>query len=204
MIKINLISNRLKKTVSLRGSSLGAISESDGFLSEDEIRKDATKRIVIFLVPMVLIWTYGELVVPQKREVLAAKTQDYNKLVDYNKKQSASVAEIKKFQEDESLIESRILVLNKLSKDRYKEIRVLELLQQVIPEKAWLRKVKIGQQKLMLEGTALSDFEVSKFMESLTKSAFLVDVNLITSSEMIVAGISYKNFEIGCLLEEQQ
>jgi type IV pilus assembly protein PilN len=204
MIKINLVSNRPKKTTSLRGSSLGSISESDVFISDDEVRKDAAKRIVIFLVPIVLIWTYGELVVPQKRDELAAKTQDYNKLVDYNKKQSASVAEIKKFKEDESLIESRIVVLNKLSKDRYKEIRVLELLQQVIPEKAWLRKVKIGQQKLILEGTALSDFEVSKFMESLTKSAFLVDVNLITSSEVITAGTSYKNFEISCSLEGQQ
>ncbi len=204
MIKINLVSNGPQKTTSLRGSSLGSISESDEFISDDEVRKDAAKRIVIFLVPIVLIWTYGELVVPQKRDELAAKTQDYNKLVDYNKKQSASVAEIKKFKEDESLIESRIVVLNKLSKDRYKEIRVLELLQQVIPEKAWLRKVKIGQQKLILEGTALSDFEVSKFMESLTKSAFLVDVNLITSSEVISSGTSYKNFEISCSLEGQQ
>jgi len=54
----------------------------------------------------------------------------------------------------------RITALNKISKDRFKEIRVMDLIQQVIPEKAWLRKIQIGQQKLMIEGTALSDYEV--------------------------------------------
>jgi len=41
-------------------------------------------------------------------------------------------------------------------------------------------------------------------MEALTKSAFLMDVNLVTSSEVIIDGSSFKNFEISCLLEGPQ
>jgi type IV pilus assembly protein PilN len=201
MIKINLVSSG-------RGISSGTRVDSGNafasFTSGDEILKNALKRLIIILIPVIGLYVYEGQIIPQKQDEVASKNQVLGELTAYNAKQSGSVAEIKKFKEEEALIESRITALNKISKDRFKEIRVMDLIQQVIPEKAWLRKIQIGQQKLMIEGTALSDYEVSSFMEALTKSAFLMDVNLVTSSEVIVDGSSFKNFEISCLLEGPQ
>lgn len=201
MIKINLASSGAGSAASV-SASLGI--SADGFISPDEARKEAIKRLVIMLIPALALYAYQEQNVPQKHHELNAKTQMLNELTAYNAKQSASVAEIKKFKEDEALIEARIAALDKISKDRHREIRVLDLMQQVIPEKAWITQIKITPEKVTVQGLAVSDFEVSAFLEALTKSVFLMDVNLVNSSESLVDGVSLKKFEISCLLERPQ
>lgn len=201
MIKINLASSGVGTTASIN-ASLGI--SSDGYLSPDEVRKEALKRLVVMLIPAVALYAYQEQNVPTKLAELNAKQQMLNELTTYNAKQAASVAEIKKFKEDEALIEARIAALDKISKDRHREIRVLDLLQQVIPEKAWLTQIKITPEKVSVQGLAISDFEVSSFLEALTKSVFLMDVNLVNSNETTVDGVSLKKFEISCVLERPQ
>jgi len=122
-------------------------------------------------------------------------------LQSYNEKQAASVAEIKKFKEDEAIIEARISALDKISKDRDREIRVMDLLQGVIPEKAWLTRIQLNPEKVVIQGMAVSDYEVSQFLEALTKSVFLMDVNLVSSAEAVIDGVNLKKFEISCVLE---
>jgi len=202
MIKINLASSGAVSASSPLGASLGI--SSDGFISPDEARKEALKRLVLLLVGPLALYIYENQNVPAKVADLNAKTQVLSELQNYNAKQAASVAEIKKFKEDEALIEARISALEKISKDRQREIRVLDLLQTVIPEKAWLTRVQINPDKVNIQGLALSDFEVSTFLEALTKSVFLMDVNLVSSSEVNQDGVMLKKFEISCLLERPQ
>ncbi|QDK36842.1 PilN domain-containing protein [Bdellovibrio sp. NC01] len=201
MIKINLASSGVGSTASIN-ASLGI--SSDGYLSPDEVRKEALKRLIVMLIPAIGLYAYQQQNVPQKQAEFNSKQQMLAELSNYNSKQAASVAEIKKFKEDEALIEARIAALDKISKDRHREIRVLDLLQQVIPEKAWLTQIKITPEKVTVQGLAISDFEVSSFLEALTKSVFLMDVNLVSSSETSVDGVSLKKFEISCLLERPQ
>lgn len=198
MIKINLASSA--SVVSL-SSSLGS---SDAFVSADEIRKEAMKRLVLILVGPLALYIYEQQNVPAKNAELNAKRQILTDLTSYNAKQAASVAEIKKFKEDEAIIETRISALEKIEKDRQREIRVLDLLQTIIPEKAWITKVQISPERVSIQGMALSDFEVSIFLDALTKSVFLMDVNLVSSNEVNVEGANLKKFEISCLLERPQ
>ncbi|MEK2644478.1 PilN domain-containing protein [Bdellovibrio sp. BCCA] len=202
MIKINLASGASISAGSPLGASLGI--SSDSFLAPDEMRKEALKRLVLILVGPLALYIYQNQNVPGKVADLNAKTQVLTELQNYNSKQAASVAEIKKFKEDEALIEARISALEKIAKDRQREIRVLDLLQTVIPEKAWLTRVQINPDKVNVQGLALSDFEVSSFLEALTKSAFLMDVNLVSSSEINQDGVMLKKFEISCLLERPE
>lgn len=202
MIKINLASSASIGTGPSLGASLGI--SSDSFLSPDQIRKEAMKRLVLLLVGPLALYIYENQNIPAKVADLNAKNQVLAELQSYNSKQAASVAEIKKFKEDEALIEARISALEKISKDRQREIRVMELLQTVIPEKAWLTRVQISPEKVNIQGLALSDYEVSTFLEALTKSAFLMDVILLNSSEVVQDGVTLKKFEISCLLERPQ
>ncbi|UXR64641.1 PilN domain-containing protein [Bdellovibrio bacteriovorus] len=200
MIKINLANGTGS---GVAGASLGASLgiSSDSFMGADEIRKEALKRLVLLLVGPLALYIYESQNVPTKVAELNSKNQILAELQSYNAKAADSVAEIKKFKEDEALMEARISALEKISKDRQREIRVLDLLQTVIPEKAWLTRVQINPGRVNIQGLALSDFEVSQFLEALTKSVFLMDVNLVSSSESVQDGVSLKKFEISCLLE---
>ncbi|KYG61374.1 PilN domain-containing protein [Bdellovibrio bacteriovorus] len=199
MIKINLATSTVSPSV---GASLGI--SSDGFVSPDEARKEALKRLVLLLVGPAALYIYENQNIPGKIADLNAKTQVLSELQSYNSRQAASVAEIKKFKEDEALMAARISALEKLAKDRQREVRVLDLLQSVIPEKAWLTRVQINPDRVNIQGLALSDFEVSAFLEALTKSVFLMDVNLVSSSEVTQDGSVLKKFEISCLLERPE
>lgn len=195
MIKINLASSTAGLAVSTPGLSSGDYS------SPEQIRKDAMIRILFLMLGPILLYIYEGQSLPAKQAELSSKQSMLSELQNYNSKQAASVAEIKKFKEDEALIEARIAALEKISVDRQREAKVLELLQNIIPEKAWLTRIQLNPDGINLQGMALSDFEVSAFLDSLTRSAFLMDVNLLNSSEVIQDGISLKRFEISCLLE---
>lgn len=196
MIKINLSSSKLAGPAAASGFGSG-----ESYAIPEEVRKDAFKKLVLLLVGPLALYIYENQNVPAKLQILDAKNQTLSQLQSYNEKQAASVAEIKQFKEDEALIETRISALEKIAKDRHKEIRVLDLLQTIIPEKAWLTKVEINPEKINIEGMALTDYEVSTFLDSLTKSAFLLDVNLVSSSEFSQDGVNLKKYEINCLLE---
>jgi type IV pilus assembly protein PilN len=200
MIKINLASST--GTSSGISASLGLSGGGD--LGGDETRREALKKILIILLPAVGLFAYEQQNIPGKISRLNQMNTALVEAQTFNSKAAASVAEIKKFKEDEAVIESRIAALQKISKDRHREIRVLDLLQSVIPEKAWLTKIGILPEKVTIAGMAMSDYEVSSFMESLTKSAFLMDVNLVNSTEVLQDGVTLKKFEITCLLERPQ
>ncbi|WP_413582435.1 PilN domain-containing protein [Bdellovibrio sp. HCB288] len=202
MIKINLASPAVGTNAAL-GSQFG---DGDGgeILITDETRKEAIKRLVVALIPVIGLYVYQEQHIPQLQAQLTTMQTTLRELEEYNAKQAASVAEIKKFKEDEAIIEARISALDKISRDRYREIRVMDLLQQVIPEKAWLTQVNLNPEKMNVQGLGLSDFEVSQFLEALTKSVFLMDVNLVSSTEVTVDGMILKKFEISAVLERAQ
>lgn len=199
MIKINLASPQAGGTIPL-SSSLGI---GDG-LGDAETRKEGLKRVLIILIAPLALYAYEQQNIPGKVSELNNKRSILNEVTAYNEQAAASVAEIRRFKEEEAKIETRIAALNKISKDRQKEVRVLELFQTVMPEKAWLTRLDIKPDRVIIEGLALSDFEVSGFMESLTRSVFLMDVNLVSSKEETIDGMSLKRFEISCLLERPQ
>lgn len=198
MIKINLASQSQTSSVSPLG-----VSDSS-LLSAQELRSEALKRIIILLIGPIALYFYETQNIDAKYVGLNAKTAELNTLTAYNSKQANSVAEIKKFKEDEALIEARIAAVEKISKDRNREIRVLDLLQTVIPEKAWLTRIQVFPDRVNIQGLALGDSEVSSFLDALTKSVFLIDVNLVSSSEVIKEGIPLRSFEISCLLERPE
>lgn len=200
MIKINLASPAASKmALPVMGTSVGIPGE--GFADAEEMRKEAFKRLFVILLGPLGFYAYETQNIPAKFAVLGSKRQVLSELEAYNNKAAASVAEIKKFKEDEALIEARIAALEKIGKDRLKEVQVFDLLQTVIPEKAWITRVQINPTTVNIQGTAMSDFEVSSFLDALTRSVFLMDVNLVSSSEFVEGGVNFRKFEITCLLE---
>lgn len=199
MIRINLAGSSSQATFA--ASSTSGFGSSDIILSEGAARMEAIKRLVIiFILPIGMI-LYEQQNLPVKQAELSTKTKYLAELQAFNGKATASVAEIKKFKEDQEKIQARISTLDKISKDRLREIRILDLFQQAIPEKVWFTRIEAQGTKILISGNAMSDYEISSFMEAIAKSAFLTDVNLLSSSEMMMDGLSVKKFEISCLTE---
>lgn len=198
MIRINLAST---KTLSPSAGGMPLSEGGGGTLSEQNRKEALTKLLVLLLAPAALFF-YEQQNIPAIRAQLSHKQQALTELQTFNARAENAVQEIKKFKEDEKKIQARIAVLEKLAKDRFREVKVLDLFQQVIPEKVWFSRVEVREGKILLSGYSMSDVDISTFMDSLSKSVFLQEVVLVSSSEHVYDGLTLKKFEISCVLEK--
>lgn len=166
-----------------------------------ELQKQGLLRLVILAVIPLALWYYETQTIPKiiaKRDELTSALDSHR---SFNAKAARAVQEIKRVKEDEAKLQTRIASLQKLSKDRFREIKVLDLIQQQIPEKVWLNKIDANNGRMTLSGMAMSDFDISGFMESLSKSVYFVEVTLLSSAEQQFDGLNLRRFEILCVME---
>ncbi len=206
MIRINLLPAKGSSgSASSASAGFGGISlggGSEGLAYTDDVKKDALVKLVILLLGPIALYFYEANNIPGIVAQVSQKQQVLDELKVFNEQSAASVAEIKKFKENEAQIESRISALEKISHDRFREVKIMDLFQAIMPERAWLTRMSINADKLEIRGLAMSDSEVSFILDSLTKSVLVMDVKLVDSSEVEQDGIILKRFEISCSLEK--
>jgi type IV pilus assembly protein PilN len=200
VIKINLLKGKLQS-----GPGANAKAGSPSKLSIQEASQNRVqaliKLIIIILFPMALFYYESENIPQLKAEQASLQTK-YKKLKEYNSQLKESADEIKKLQEDQARIEQQIERILKLSKDRLTEIKMLELIQTMIPERVWLSKMTVSTEKVNLSGIAMSDYDLSLFHEALSTSAYFKDVVLKGATAADVEKDAIKKFEIDCVMEK--
>lgn len=196
MIKINL-ANGAANFAAAPGIS------GDIIFTPAELQKQALLRLVLIAIFPLALWGYQNATVPELLQKRADEQRRLTDLQTFNAQSEKSVQEIKRFKEDEARIQNRINQIDLLSKNRFREIKVLDLVQQVIPEKVWLTKVDMNDGRVVIGGYAMTDYDISGFMESLAKSVYFIDVNLLNSNETLYDGLTIKVFEIACSMEKK-
>src|SRR5690606_20209613 len=119
-----------------------------GDSSEAQIQKQGALRLAILFLGPVLLWVYQQTVIPELQTKRSQLLSEIESLREFNRGAERSVNEIKRFKEDEERIQARIAYLDGISKNRNREIKIIELIQQVIPEKSWLNRLEFNGGKV--------------------------------------------------------
>jgi len=196
MIRINLAPKTSRPTSA-------ANLDDEGANLNAELRRQMLMKVLLLLAAPVGLWGYEQVTLPDLAVAVRQNQAKVVELKEYNSKAAHSVSEIKGFKEDQAKIQARIASLDQITKNRFREIKILDLVQQIIPEKVWLTRIASNAGKFSLSGYAVSDFEVSSFMEFLSKSVYFLDVNLISSKESVIDGVTLKQFDIVCTTERK-
>ncbi len=198
MIKINLLTAGVQ-------SSAGASTIDETFSNDNEIQKQGLVKLILILLPAIGLFTYQMTTIPGLEADKGRLQVSLAGLKSFNAGAEAAVREIKKFKEDEERIQKRIEVLQKLSKSRTNEIKILKLLADVIPEKAWLNSVNISQNRANIVGLAVNNGEVNNFAEKLKSNILVADLQLVRiAEERLDNGAPLTRFEFNCLLESRK
>ena len=113
-----------------------------------------------------------------------ANIRNLNQTLATELEQKKPLAEqAKELQKNIKDLESRIQSIKNLSKVRLREIRTIDYLQNVIPERVWLTKVEFEDGALKIEGGALADDQLNKFMESMEGNSSFKNVILLRAVE---------------------
>ena len=199
MIRINLLQKRTAGAASATGGGAAAIDMGGGSTTDIQ-RKGGLHLIVLMLVPGAL-YALENQKIPELRSVLSSRASLLSSLEQKNSQVSASVAEIKKYKEDQAQLQRQIDTLEGLRRDRLREVRVMDSLQRSVPEKVWFNKIEVKESNLNISGYASSDLDLTIFLETISKSIFLKDVNLVRSNDFASTSGVLKKFDISASLD---
>ncbi len=97
-------------------------------------------------------------------------------------------------------LEARIRAIKDLSKIRLREIKAIDYIQNVIPERVWLTTLNIDGDKVQIDGGALSDEQLSRFMDAIDGKSFFRNVILLRAVEEKTKEGTVKKFQISSSL----
>lgn len=202
MIKVNLLQRMSSQNVKAASAeSFFSQATAEQSTLSGTIRNQFLARVLVLLIGPVSLYLYEMNNIGQLQAQEDQLRPQLDELQAYNLKAANSKAEVDKFKQDEARIQARIMALNKISLERLNEIKILDFLQQIIPEKVWLSTVDFKNGQISLSGFAGSNDDISRFQEVLTKSAFLRNVTLSSSRETTLDNIPLKQFEISSMME---
>jgi Tfp pilus assembly protein PilN len=95
-------------------------------------------------------------------------------------------------------------IMKALSRTRLRELKALDFLQTMIPERVWLNSLDYIDEKFRLKGLALTDDDLTDLIQALDKSSFFSEVVLLQAKETTSRDGTLKNFELTTTIEGQE
>lgn len=196
MIKVNLIHSKTAGAQSASGLSFGqASSRSSG----NEI--EAVKKIFVMCFLTILLWSYEYYNIENLTDISRKySNEDANLKADVLRKRKVT-EEAKIMQQQLKVIDNKIEIIKKLSKGRLREMKALDTLQTIIPEKAWFENLTYKDGSLEIKGFVLEDEDLGLFFRALEGRANFTRVILKKSQDKKTERGLIKEFFITCLVE---
>jgi type IV pilus assembly protein PilN len=119
------------------------------------------------------------------------------------KRQQATVEKIKSFKATKDALLKKMDIIKTLQKNKSGPVHIMEQLSINLPGKLWLTSLKQSGMELKIEGTALDNQSISKYMINLEKSSYFKSVDLdkiSTEDKPASRGIGFKHFSLKCTI----
>ena len=191
MIKVNLLKNRA--TGSSGGNTeFGDMTFDDNFEgaaggfdlgAEPTDSKDIVVKVLVMLIWGVGLYSY-ELYNIGNLEAEHAKQQaTYNTLHNEVAKKRPEVEKAKGLQAENNELNKKIELVKDLGKLRLREIRAIDHLQNIVPERVWFNIIEFKDNTFSVEGVSANDAELDKLLKGIRSYSTFQDVLLAKAVE---------------------
>jgi len=134
---------------------------------------------------------------------ISSTTDEITKTVEDIKRQQATVEKIKSFKTTKDALLKKLDIIKTLQKNKSGPVHIMDQLSVNLPGKIWLTALKQSGMELKIEGTALDNQTISKYMTNLEKSLYFKSVDLEkinTEEKQGSRGRGLKNFALKCII----
>ncbi|OFZ19045.1 MAG: hypothetical protein A2Z20_09870 [Bdellovibrionales bacterium RBG_16_40_8] len=204
MIKVNLLKNRGSggSTVKTAATEINYEVSFDEATLEDTggLGRDAIVKIVLIFLTTVMLMVYDGYNVSSLQEKLNQLGAEKTKWAQELEKKKPIVGKAREMQKKILELEARIKGIKDLSMTRLREIRVVDYIQNIIPEKVWLKSLDFNETELKIEGGTIADDQLSKFIETLEGKSYFKNVILLKAVEEKLDKGTVKAFTISSTL----
>jgi len=106
------------------------------------------------------------------------------------------IGEVKEFKKKKRELEEKIEVIAQLEARQRGPVRVLDELARIIPKDLWVEKLKDSGGALSLEGYAIDNQTIARFMTSMEASPWFRGVRLEVTKQVTRSGVDLKSFSL--------
>lgn len=200
MIRVNLLRNRAQAGQSSSGASSSMDFSSEG--SSDQ--KAALKNLFVLFLGVAILLVYEKYNTFTLNDSNMLLTTEYNQIQDELNKAKEDLDKYKISENEAKILEDKLTIIRNLSKVRLREVKALDYIQEIIPDKVWLKQIAFDQKTVRISGYSILDEDLSLFIQALERGAFFESVILSQASETAGKSGSYKQFDIAAKLETVQ
>ena len=202
MIRINL--NRNRAQTGAQGASTTAVNFSSLSSGDNEEQRGALRNFFILFLGVAALLLYEKFNSFSLNDSDLILVGEYTQLSQQLEKDKGELDKYKGSEADAKTLEDKLAIIKKLSRVRLREVKALDYIQEIIPEKVWLRQISFDQEAVRISGYSILDEDLSNFIQSLDRSTFFQNVVLTQAAEMVNQSGSYKQFDISARLETLQ
>ncbi|MEW6488950.1 MAG: PilN domain-containing protein [Thermodesulfobacteriota bacterium] len=106
------------------------------------------------------------------------------------------IGEVREFRKKKRELEEKIEVIAQLEARQRGPVRVLDELARIVPKEIWIEKLKDSGGALSLEGFAIDNQTIARFMTSMEASPWFRGVRLEVTRQVAKGGVNLKAFTI--------
>jgi type IV pilus assembly protein PilN len=120
-------------------------------------------------------------------------------LVDLDKK----IGNLEKFKANKKELEQKLGVIATLEENRLVPVKTLDNLAQLVPSNdIWLVKITQKDNNIKIDGVGKDNIVVADFMKDIEKFDPIKSVDLISSKNTEISGITLQQFNFACILKK--
>lgn len=162
-------------------------------------RNRAKKQMVLSIAAWLCFLTLLSFFGLYQANTIAGLEQEYNDLQAEKQRYAKVLSQIKKIEEDQKILQTRIEVIKQLKQSSSLTVHVLdEVANLTPPHRLWLTRLTQTSADLKLAGMALDNQTVAKYMDDLENSIYIQNVTLVSASMEKFAERDLKSFSISC------
>jgi type IV pilus assembly protein PilN len=180
MIKINLLPYREKK-------------KKEYIVQQIYMFAGSFVMFILFLV-WLQIWINSSI-----SDLKSQIKESEDSLVELDKK----IGNLDKFKNDKKELEQKLGVIATLEENRLAPVKTLDNLAMLVPSKdIWLIKITQKDDGINIEGIGRDNIAVADFMKAIEKFDPIKSVDLISSKNTDISGITLQKFNFSCILKK--
>lgn len=192
MIRVNLA-----KTIGLSAPGAVAAGPTAGFtLDPLEARQKAMLKGFVLLIPTILLVIY-------ERASVSVLQGDLDKITAEVQATEAKIAsfgseapKVQEFKAREKKVEDEKRIIRDLSNLRLREVKALDALQNILPEKTWFEVIEMDKGAVKVVGYSLSETGGDEFVEGLKSTVFFSDIQMNSFESVQILGVAGRKFEM--------
>ncbi|MCH2535579.1 MAG: PilN domain-containing protein [Bdellovibrionales bacterium] len=196
MIKVNLLKAKVPLQTQAQQTQGFSVQTGGG----ESTPKDKVVKVLVMLLGAVALMVYEKINIDALESQQKMYRTQSTQLTQELQKIEASAGQLEELKKENEKLQEKLKILTNLSKNRLKELKALDNLQNFIPEGVWLESLDYDGDKVLFKGFATNDRDLNAFVESLEGSTYFIDVILSKAIEQQKDSGAVKEFEINSAL----